>query len=120
MLQIAFGKLLSHQVGRRNEHRDFQARNWKDGPRMLKPLEAGVSLVLAERFRVTENQARAVELIRFAVENHPGHPRLRELETRFDKDVPVSYTHLDVYKRQISGASNPSRRLCAIGGRSMA
>lgn len=101
MLQIAFGKLLSHQVGRRNEHRDFQARNWKDGPRMLKPLEAGVSLVLAERFRVTENQARAVELIRFAVENHPGHPRLRELETRFDKDVPIDWLKLVSAQKEV-------------------
>ncbi|WP_242165232.1 hypothetical protein [Lysobacter sp. M15] len=76
-------------------HREyFRARNWKDGLRMPKPLEAGVSLVLAERFRVIKDHARAAEWIRFAVENYPGHPRLRELETGFDKAVPIEWLKL--------------------------
>lgn len=72
----------------------FKRRNWKKELRMPKALEAGVSLVLAERFRVALNRAKAAELVRFAVENLPGHPRLLELEARLHEHEPIEWLKL--------------------------
>lgn len=72
----------------------LRRRNWKKELRMRRTLEAGVSLVLAERFRVAQNQANAAELVRFAVENLPGHQRSLELDARFDEHEPIEWMKL--------------------------
>jgi hypothetical protein len=72
----------------------FRIRHWKNGLRMPKALEAGASLVLAERFRAAQDHSRAAELISFAVENYPGHQALRELETGFKGDVAIDWHRL--------------------------
>ncbi|HHZ8505011.1 TPA: hypothetical protein ACWL6U_002511 [Morganella morganii] len=46
-------------------------------------IEAGMALQLAERYRIENDQNKAIELISIAVENYPAHKALREFEEDF-------------------------------------
>ena len=57
--------------------------------RVPKNLTAGLSLALADRYRVAGDPDRAKTLITTAVENYPDHPPLCQLERSFDPDQPI-------------------------------
>ena len=69
----------------------FSNRDKKNGFKVPRTLEVGFSLELAERYRTEDNTARAFELVSFAVENHPGHTRLYELEQQFNPKNPIAW-----------------------------
>ena len=71
--------------------------NYLDGPersrgiRMAPVLEAGLTLELAERYRVTSDLGEAKRLVSLAVENHPGHRALMQLEQHFPPDEQIRW-----------------------------
>ena len=54
-------------------------------------LKAGLTLVLAERYRLAGETERARDLISMAVENCPGNTGLYQLEQTFDPELPISW-----------------------------
>lgn len=80
------------QAQRRDIHDAyFQQRGHRNGLRVRPILEAGLCLDLAERYRQEGDVAQALDLIRSAVENHPGHAALIELERNFDPDAAINW-----------------------------
>ena len=78
------------------EHRSvhdayFINRDRKSGLKVPRSLEAGLSLELAEKYRAANDPEHASELIGFAVENHPGHARLYELEQKFNPSYAIAW-----------------------------
>lgn len=69
----------------------FRNRDRKKGLRVHRTFEAGLSLVLAKRHRVSGDARRAQELLSFAVENYPGHQPLRSLEDTFDPGMKIDW-----------------------------
>ena len=69
----------------------FDNRDRKSGLKVPRILEAGLSLELAEKYRAANDPEHACELIGFAVENHPGHARLYELEQKFNPSYPIAW-----------------------------
>ncbi len=69
----------------------FCRRDRKNGLRVPRILEAGLILVLAERYRSAGNVDRARELISFLVENFPGYTPLRDLEEVFEETQPIHW-----------------------------
>ena len=55
------------------------------------PLEAGLCLTLAERYRQACDAEKTQVLIRSAVENHPGYVSLYELERDFDPTAEIKW-----------------------------
>jgi len=51
--------------------------------------EAAVSLDLAERFRLIGDTDQCRKMVALAVESHPGHQRLVQLEAEIDPDTPI-------------------------------
>ena len=62
----------------------FQQRERKTGLKVTCSLEAGISLALAERFRLDEDVENARKLIELTVENYPGHESLQDFERTFN------------------------------------
>ena len=54
-------------------------------------LEVGLTLELAERFRVGGDTDNARNLIRFALENHPGNQSLMRFEREFDPSKQINW-----------------------------
>ena len=80
------------QAQRRDIHDAyFRQRGHRNGLRVRPILEAGLCLDLAERYRQEGDVAQALVLIRSAVENHPGHAALIELERNFDPDAAINW-----------------------------
>ena len=69
----------------------FRQRGHRNGLRVRPILEAGLCLDLAERYRREGDVAQALALIRSAVENHPGHAALIELERSFDPNTAIRW-----------------------------
>jgi len=65
----------------------FKSRHTAKSIDLSRLLEAALTLYVAELNRVTGNEARARELIAFAVETHPGHIGLRAFEERLGVDA---------------------------------
>ena len=63
-------------------------------------LAAGLTLELAERYRLKGDAKRVHELIRVAVENCPGHVKLSQMEHSFEigKEIDWSYVVLGVHQ----------------------
>ena len=61
----------------------FKNRDNKFGFRAPRVLEAGMVLMLAERYRLAKDFERVQEMISLAVENYPDHTGLREFETKY-------------------------------------
>ena len=81
------------------EHRQihdayFQEKHHKNGLKIPPALEAGLCLTLAERYRLCGDIMRARELITSAVENHPGHAPLCNLERTFDPDETINWRRI--------------------------
>ncbi len=54
-------------------------------------LKAGLSLALAERYRVAGKMEQARSLVSIAVENYPGHSPFIQLEASFSGDVEIPW-----------------------------
>jgi hypothetical protein len=70
----------------------YRKRRWKNSLMLGDLLEAMFTLRLAETNRMATNEARARELITFAVEAFPEQPNIRALEEslRLDKLAPIN------------------------------
>ena len=69
----------------------FRRKSRKNGLKVLPTLEAGLCLTLAERYRQAGDMVQARLLISAAVENHPGHVPLLELEQDFDPAQEINW-----------------------------
>lgn len=69
----------------------LRRRGAKNGLRFPRLFEAALSLELAERCRATGDMARCRESVALAVENHPGHLRLQELEQQLNLQSPIRW-----------------------------
>ena len=54
-------------------------------------LRSGLSLALAERYRVAEKTEQAHSLVSTAVENYPGYSSFSQLEASFSSDVEIPW-----------------------------
>ena len=88
----------------------FRNRNKKSGLKVPRTLEAGLSLELAERYRIAGNAKRASELVSFAVENHPGHATLYELEQTLNPRKPINWRSVVFPKREATDVDNENDR----------
>ena len=69
----------------------FRNRDKKSGVKISRTLEAGLSLELAERYRIADDMNHASELVSSAVENHPGNVTLFELEQTFKPETALDW-----------------------------
>lgn len=67
----------------------FKKRGNSSGLLFPKLFEAAVTLDLAERYRQAGDMDSCRLMVALAVECHPGHQRLLNLETELDPDVPI-------------------------------
>lgn len=72
----------------------LRRRSSKNGLRFPRLFEAALALELAERYRVAGDLDRARENVSLAVENHPGHARLRGFERQLDLQVPIRWVEI--------------------------
>ena len=72
----------------------FNDRDKKEGLKVSRVLEAGLSLVLAERYRENGDEECARKLICFAVENYPGNATLLEFERTFDSKNKIFWRYV--------------------------
>ena len=72
----------------------FREKHHRNGLRVPPALEAGLCLALAERYRLAGNVIQARDLIIQAVDNHPGHAPLWDLEQSFDPNETVSWRNV--------------------------
>lgn len=69
----------------------FRQRGSKTGLRLPRTFEAGISLELAEQYRVAGEVENARELIGKATESFPGHEPLRDLEEEFSPQCGIRW-----------------------------
>lgn len=67
----------------------FKRRGRPSGLRLPRFYEAAVTLDLAERYRIEGDIMNCRRLVALAVESHPGHQGLLELEASIDLDTPI-------------------------------
>lgn len=67
----------------------FKRRGSPSGLRFPRFYEAAVTLDLAERYRIEGDILNCRRLVALAVESHPGHQRLVDLEASIDLDTPI-------------------------------
>lgn len=72
----------------------FREKHHRNGLRAPPALEASLCLALAERYRLAGNVIQARDLIICAVDNHPGHAPLWDLEQSFDPNETVSWRNV--------------------------
>jgi len=82
----------------------FHRQGKKNSLKVRRNLEAGLSLVLAERYRAKGDAKRAHELVTYAVENYPGHASLQELEQAFDPSKPIDWPGVVLPVREVTDA----------------
>lgn len=69
----------------------FRQRSFKTGLRLPRTFEAGISLELAEHYRVAGEVGSSRELIGRATESYPGHKPLRDLEREFSPQCRIRW-----------------------------
>lgn len=69
----------------------FRDQCKKNGLKVSRILESGLSLDLAERYRAAGKTDIARNLLSYAVENHPGHAGLLDLEKTFDPNETIKW-----------------------------
>ncbi len=79
-----------------SEHREvhdayFEGKERDKGLRLNALLEVGLTLELAERYRLDHDIGEARALIAFAVENHPGHQSLMRFEEGHDATEQIAW-----------------------------
>ena len=72
----------------------FKRRGKPSGLRFPRLFEAAVSLDLAERYRLAGDMDNCRFMVALAVESHPGHQRLLQLETELDPQVPIQGSNI--------------------------
>ena len=72
-------------------HAYFGGKGRDEGIRMDNLLEVGLTLELAERYRVGGDTDNARNFIRFALENHPGNQSLMRFEREFDPSKKINW-----------------------------
>jgi hypothetical protein len=104
LVHLIFGAVPEWPVPEHEKIHDayFRRRDKKNGLKISRTLEVGLSLVLAERHRAAGYAERARELVAFAVENHPGHTPLRALERAFDPEKPIDWREVVLPGRDAS------------------
>ena len=69
----------------------FEGTGRDQGIKLDRLLEAGLTLELAERYRVGGDTHKARSLISFALENHPGNHSLMRFEREFDLSKQIKW-----------------------------
>ena len=69
----------------------FGGKGRYQGIRLDRLLEVGLTLELAERYRVGGDTCKAGNLISFALENHPGNESLMRFEREFDPSKQIKW-----------------------------
>ena len=69
----------------------FNGKSRDEGIRINNLFEVGMILELGERYRVRGDTDKAKDLIRFAVENHPGNQSLMRFELGFDPSKRIKW-----------------------------
>ncbi|OLY75733.1 hypothetical protein AU074_21955 [Pseudomonas sp. ATCC PTA-122608] len=72
----------------------FKRRGKPGGVRFPRLFEAAISLDLAERYRLKGDMKKCRKMIALAVESHPGHQRLVQLEAEFRPSNPIHYVEV--------------------------
>ena len=72
-------------------HAYFGGKRRDEGIRIDNLLEIGLTLDLAERYRVDGDTDKARSLIRFALENRPGNQSLMRFEQEFDPSKQIKW-----------------------------
>ena len=80
----------------------FSGRDRKDGLRVPRGLEAGLSLSLAERLRLEGRVKESRELVTQAVESFPGNKELLDLERNFDSSKEIFWRQLTLSRKEAS------------------
>ena len=81
------------------EHQDvhdayFRDQDKKSGIKLPRPLEAGLCLLMAERYRLAGDPTQACDLVVLAVENYPGHAPLHEFERNLVPGMPIDWRRI--------------------------
>lgn len=84
----------------------FKSRDYKLGFRAPRVLEAGMVLVLAERYRLDKDFEQVQKLISQGVENYPDHKGLREFETKYSPQKHGQINWSDVLLHSQNDDSN--------------
>ena len=69
----------------------FRQKSHRRGLRVPPALETGLYLSLAERYRLAGDARQARDLVKSAVENHPGHVPLLDLEQNFHPAQEINW-----------------------------
>ena len=77
----------------------FRDQGNKNGLKVSRTLESGLSLELAERYRAAGGVETARDLLGHAVENHPGHAGLLYLEKAFDPNQPINWLDVVAHRK---------------------
>lgn len=88
----------------------FRQKHHQHGLRVPAILETGLSLSLAERYRLAGNAQQAWALVTVAVENHPGHVPLHELEQNFDPTREINWMSTLNLQRPDGDGTDPVAR----------
>ena len=88
----------------------FRQKHHQHGLRVPATLETGLSLSLAERYRLAGNAQQAWALVTVAVENHPGHVPLHELEQNFDSTREINWMSTLSLQRPDGDSTDPVAR----------
>lgn len=93
VVHLLYGQVVPWPVEQHAEviQQYLRRRSSKNGLRFPRLFEAALALELAERYRQTGDIDRVRESVAVAVENHPGHAGLRELEQQLDLAVPIRW-----------------------------
>ena len=89
----------------------FQQRERKTGLKVPCSLEAGISLALAERYRLDEDVENARKLIELAVENYPGHKSLQDLERTFNSAETIHWSKVIFSSRPVINSETIKRQV---------
>ena len=112
LMHLVLGTVSDWTLAKHQEVHDtyFRNRDKKSGLKVARTLEVGLSLELAERYRIADNAKRASELVSFAVENHPGHATLYELEQTIDPEKPINWRSVVLPKREATDVDIENNR----------
>ncbi|PJH88533.1 MULTISPECIES: hypothetical protein [Pseudomonas] len=80
----------------------FKRRRSPSGLRFPRLFEAAMSLDLAERYRLLSNVNKCREMVALAVESHPGHHQLVQMEAEITLDTPILWADV-LIPRSTSG-----------------
>ena len=96
MVHLVLGTIPKWTLGEHKKVHDdyFRNQDTRRGIKVPDLLEAGLSLVLAERHRVSGSTQNARDLVALAVENYPGHAPLYDLEKAFDPSMPIDWRRI--------------------------